>query len=166
MLIQCLETRNLLVPLSDPKGEVRSDSHPWFGISTFPKTLPSWEALHLHHWPQKTFSRIFFIPLITFFFFSFWPKKSQPAWEAEIIQYHHLLPSSAGSSEEQEGDQTGVLKKIITLQRVNVSLVMHLSSAWREEVETYIAVPCSKELGEVNSFLSDLGARLAYLGPL
>lgn len=49
-----------------------------------------------------------FHPPITFFFL---PKKSQPAWEAEIIQYHHLLPSSAGSSEEQEGDQTGVFKK-------------------------------------------------------
>lgn len=36
----------------------------------------------------------------------FLPKTSQSSWEAEIIQYHHLLPSFAGSSEEQEGDQT------------------------------------------------------------
>lgn len=100
---------------------------------------------------QNSQSNIFHSPD---YFFFFLPKKKQPVWEAEIIQYHHLLLSSAGGSEEQEGDQTGVFKKIITLQRVNVSLVMHLSSAWREEVETHIAVPCSRELGEVNSFLT------------
>lgn len=98
----------------------------------------------------KKLSAVCFLSPITFFL----PKKRQPSWEAEIIQYHHRLPSSAGSSDEQEGDQTGILKKIITLPRVHVSLVMHLSSAWREEVETSIAVPCSKELGEVNSFLA------------
>lgn len=72
-------------------------------------------------------------------------------WEAEIIQYHRLLPSTAGSSEVQDGDQTRVFKKIITLERVNVSLVVDLSSAWRKEVGSHIAVPCSKEVGEVNS---------------
>lgn len=56
----------------------------------------------------KKLSVIYFSSPDHFFFL---PKKSQPAWEAEIIQHHHLLPSSAGSSEEQEGDQTGVFKK-------------------------------------------------------
>lgn len=72
-------------------------------------------------------------------------------WEAEIIQYHHVLSSSAGCSEVQDRDQTRVFKKIITLERVNVSPVMNLSSAWRKEVGIDVAVPGSKEVGEVNS---------------
>lgn len=78
-------------------------------------------------------------------------KKTQPVKETEIIQYHHLLPSSAGSSALQDRDQTRAFKKIIPLERVNVSLVRDLSSAWKKEVETNIAVPCSREVGEVNS---------------
>lgn len=75
-------------------------------------------------------------------------------WEVEIIPCHRLLPSSAGSSEVQDRDQTRVFKKIITLERVNVCLVMDLSSAWRKEVGIHVAVPCSKEVREVNSLLT------------
>lgn len=140
---------------------MRSNSHAWFGVSASPKTFQSWRpSLFIPSTARNSQSCIFHPP--DYFFL---PKKSQPSWEAEIIQYHHLLPSSAGSSEEQEGDQTGLFRKIITLQRVHVSLVMHLSSAWREEVETYIAVPCSKELGEVDSFPTRPWRQTGLSGP-
>lgn len=160
MAWRCLGTRTSLVSQSDPMGKVRGENSP--SSTRISASEPSnhppkachhgfpckavWEPLCLHHSPREALSHIFLNLLIIFL-----PKKNQPAWEAEIIQYHQLQPASAGGSEVQDGDQTGAFRKIITLERVNVSLVMDLSSARRKEVGTHMAVPCSKAVGEVNS---------------
>jgi len=72
-------------------------------------------------------------------------------WEAEITQYHDLLPSSAGSSEVQDRDQTRVFKKYCHPGKGECLPCDRSEICLEEEVETYVAVPRNKEMDEVKS---------------